>query len=208
MQPTFNVPNTATKHLHLSSLCKGVGSRVKTFLPALVICLLAPLGQSISVAQNPVSKPATPAAQSDARKAFEKMKTLAGSWHGTIMGISIDITIRVASSRTAILYEANTDGGHPPNHEITMFYLDGDRLLATHYCDGGNQARFEGKMSTDEKSLEFNFLDVAGNTKGGLVKHMVFTMIDADHHGVQFTFITPEGKSMELRGEFQRTTPA
>jgi hypothetical protein len=136
------------------------------------------------------------------------MKTLAGSWHGTIMNIPIDITIRVASSRTAILHEANTDGGRPPNHEITMFYLEGDRLLATHYCDAGNQARFEGKMSPDGKTIEFSFLDVAGSTKGGLVKRLVFTMIDADHHGVEFTFIMPDGKPIELRGDFQRTAPA
>jgi len=191
MQPTVKLPNTT-----------------KTLLPALVICLLALIGHGTAVAQNPGSKPAVPAAQSDAQKAFEKMKTLAGSWHGTIMNIPIDITIRVASSRTAILHEANTDGGRPPNHEITMFYLEGDRLLATHYCDAGNQARFEGKMSPDGKTIEFSFLDVAGSTKGGLVKRLVFTMIDADHHGVEFTFIMPDGKPIELRGDFQRTAPA
>ena len=191
MQPTVKLPNTT-----------------KTLLPALAICLLALIGHGTTVAQNPVSKPAVLAAQSDAQKAFEKMKTLAGSWHGTIMNIPIDITIRVASSRTAILHEANTDGGRPPNHEITMFYLEGDRLLATHYCDAGNQARFEGKMSADGKTIEFSFLDVAGSTKGGLVKRLVFTMIDADHHGVEFTFIMPDGKPIELRGDFQRTAPA
>ena len=191
MQPTVKLLNTA-----------------KTVLPALVICLLALIGHGTAVAQSPASKPAVPAPQSEAQKAFEKMKTLAGSWHGTIMNIPIDITIRVASSRTAILHEANTDGGRPPNHEITMFYLEGDRLLATHYCDAGNQARFEGKMSPDGKTIEFSFLDVAGSTKGGLVKRLVFTMIDADHHGVEFTFIMPDGKPIELRGDFQRTAPA
>ena len=202
MQPTVNVPSTATERTrtnhHLSNLFK--------LLPALLICLLALTGNGTTLAQSPVSKP--PAVQSDAQKAFEKMKTLAGSWHGTIMNIPIDITIRVASSRTAILHEANTDGGRPPNHEITMFYLDGDRFLATHYCDAGNQARFEGKMSPDGKTIEFNFLDVAGSTKGGLVKRLAFTMIDADHHGVEFTFIMPDGKPIELRGDFQRTAPA
>ena len=133
------------------------------------------------------------------------MKTLAGSWQGTIRGISINVTIRVASSGTAILHEATTDGGRPPNHEITMFYVEGDRLLATHYCDGGNRARLDGKMLPDGKTLEFSFLDVAGSTQGGLVKHMVFTPIDADKHVVEFTFIMPNGKAMDLRGEFQRT---
>ena len=49
------------------------------------------------------------------------------------MGIPINFTIRTASSGTTILHEATTPGGGPPNHEITMFYVEGDRFLATHY---------------------------------------------------------------------------
>ena len=170
-------------------------------LRALLICLVVAMGFGTSVAQTNNA-----AAPSDAQKMFDQMKAMEGSWHGTIMGISIDVTIRLASSGTAILHEATTAGGRPPNHEITMFYVDGDRLLATHYCDGGNRARFEGKMSPDEKTSEFNLLDVAGSTKGGLVKRMVFTVIDANKHLVEFTFIRPDGKPIELRGEFERTT--
>lgn len=168
-------------------------------LPGLLICLVMAMGTDAQ------TNPNNPRATSEAKKAFDQMKTLAGSWHGTIMGISIEVTIRLASSGTAILHEANTDGGTPPNHEITMFYVEGDRLLATHYCDGGNRARFEGKMAPDGKTSEFNFLDVAGPIKGGLVKRMAFTVIDANKHVVEFTFIRPDGKPMELRGEFERT---
>ena len=144
-------------------------------------------------------------AQSDAKKAFATLKTLAGSWQGTIMGISINFTIRAASSGTAVLHEGNTDGGGPPNHEITMFYLDGDRLLATHYCDGGNRTHLEGKMSPDGKTIELSFLEVVGSTRGGYLKGMVFRMIDANHHAVEATFVMPDGKPIPLRGEFQRT---
>ena len=188
----------------MARLFKRFGGRVPTLLPALLICLLAPMGHGTAVAQT-TSNPTNAAAPSDAQKAFEKMKTLAGSWQGTIMGRSINTTIRPASSGTAILYEATKEGGGVPDHEITMFYVDGDRLLATHYCDGGNRARFEGKMLPDGKTSEFNFLDVAGDTQGGLVKRMVFTMIDANKHVIEFTFIMPNGKPVELRGEFQRT---
>jgi len=152
----------------------------------------------------PQQMPKTSGPQSDAQKAFEKMKTLAGTWEGTVMNIPITFTIRAASSGTAILHEGNTEKG-VPNHEITMFYVEGDRLLATHYCDAGNRSNMEGKMSADGKSVEFNFLDVAGSTKGGLVKRMMFTTIDANKHVVEFTFIMPNGKPVELRGEFQRT---
>ena len=167
-------------------------------LPVLLICLVLAMCCATAVAQT-----TTP--PSDAQKAFDNMKKFAGSWQGTIMGISINVTIRLASSGTAILHEATTEGGRPPNHEITMFYVEGDRLLATHYCDGGNRARFEGKVSPDGKMSEFNLLDVAGSTKGGLVKRMAFTVMDANKQLVEFTFIRPDGKPMELRGEFTRT---
>jgi hypothetical protein len=167
----------------------------------LLYCLLA----SAAVVRAQDNPPKSASAQSDAKKAFEKLKTLTGSWQGTVMGMSVNVTIRLASSGTAILHEATGDGKRPPNHEITMFYFDGERLLATHFCDGGNRVRWEGKMSPDGKRIEFGFLDVAGGTRGGLAKDMVFTMIDADKHAIVLNFITPDGKSVDVRGEFQRT---
>src|SRR5829696_5099457 len=174
----------------MSRLVKLFGRRTPILLPVLLFCVLV----SMAHAQTPTSQPAKAAAQSDAQKAFEKMKTLAGSWQGTVMAMSVNIEIRVASSGSAILHEATAGGGRPPDHEITMFYVEGDRLLATHYCDAGHRARFEGKMSPDEKTSDFNFLDVTGNTKGGLVRRMVITMIDANKHVIELTFIMPDGK--------------
>ena len=168
----------------------------------LIILFLIIFAAAAAAFSQETSKNVTP--QSDAQKAFEKLKTLSGSWQGTIMKIPINFTIRAASSGTAILHEGNTEKG-PPDHEITMFYVEDNRLLAIHYCDAGNRARLEGKISPDGKSIEFSFLDVAGSTKGGLVKRMVFTTIDANKHMVEFTFIMPNGKPIELRGEFQRT---
>src|ERR1051325_3183237 len=162
-------------------------------LPAVVCCVVIAIDHGTSVAQR-MSPSNTTAVPSDAQRVFDQMKTLAGTWQGTIMGISINVTIRVTSSGTAILHEATTDGGRPPNQEITMFYVDGDRLLATHYCDAGNRSRLEGKMTPDGKTIEFSFLDVVGSTRGGYLKGLVFTMIDATHHVAELTFVMPDGK--------------
>ena len=174
---------------------------IRTLVSTLLICLLTAV---VFAQDNP---PKTGSAQSESKKAFAKLKTLEGTWQGTIRDISINLTIRAVSSGTAILHEGNTSGGRPPNHEITMFYFDGDRLLATHYCDAGNRARLEGKISSDEKAIEFSFLDVTGSTRGGYLKDMVITLIDADHHRIEFTFVMPDGKPIPLRGDFQRTGP-
>ncbi|MGH8627617.1 MAG: hypothetical protein ACREYC_20885 [Gammaproteobacteria bacterium] len=188
----------------MAQLFKLFGVRTATLLPAILICLLVLMGRGTFVAQT-TSQQTNAAAPSDAQKSFEKMKTLAGSWQGTVMGKLINITIRATSSGTTILIEATTGGGGVPDHEITMYYLDGDRLLATHYCDAGNRSRMEGKMSPDGKSIEFSFLDVAEGTQRGFTKSMVFTIIDANKHIGELIYIMPDGKPVEARGEFQRT---
>src|ERR1051326_2846609 len=72
---------------------------------------------------------------------------------------------------------------------ITMVYLDEGRLLLTHYCDAGNRPRMEGKISPDGKTVEFEFLDVAGSNEHEHMHHVKFTFIDADHHLEDWTFM-------------------
>lgn len=156
---------------------------------------------SVAVAQE---APKTVAPQSDAAKAFAKLRTLSGSWQGTIMNIPISGSMRAASSGTAIVHEWTTAEGQPDD-EMTMFYVEGNRLLGTHYCDAGNRVRLEGKMSADEKSIEFNLLDVAGGEQRGLLRRMKFTLSDPNKKMMELTFVMPNGKALELKGEFRLT---
>ncbi len=174
---------------------------IRILTATLLVCLLT----AAVFAQDNAPKTASP--PSEGKKAFEKLKTLEGPWQGKILDIPIDFTMRAASSGTVILHDANTSAKGPPKHEITMFYVEGDRLLATHYCDAGNRSRLEGKLSADEKSIEFSFIDVTGSTRGGYLKDLVITMIDADNQVIAFTFLRPDGKPMPLRGEFKRSAP-
>ncbi|MGA8273657.1 MAG: hypothetical protein WB919_18995 [Candidatus Sulfotelmatobacter sp.] len=153
------------------------------------------------------------AAQSDAEKSFAKMKTLAGSWEGhvtttpqrgEIEGKSVQVTLRVTSMGNALMHEMT--GAGRPDDPITMVYLDGDRLMLTHYCDAGNRPRMTGKTYPDGKTVEFAFLDVAGSTQYGHMDHAAFTMIDANHHSEDWIFMDPEGKSaVHAHMDLQRT---
>ncbi len=153
--------------------------------------------------EMPMPMPKTSGQQSDAQKAFEKMKTLAGSWEGSLMGMSVQITIRVTSTGNAIMSEATGSGR--PDDPITMFYMDEDRLLLTHYCDAGNRPRMVGKMSPDGNKVEFDFLDVSGSTQKGLMNHGVFTMVDANHHTEDWTYMLPGNKPLVAHADFTRT---
>src|SRR5438105_6038643 len=77
-----------------------------------------------------------------------------------------------------------------------MLYLDGDRLLLTHYCDAGNRPRMAARVSPDGKTVEFDFVDVAGSTQYGHMHHAPFTIIDANHHIEDWTYIMPGDKPM------------
>src|ERR1041385_1405569 len=72
-------------------------NRVRTLLPVLLICLIMPMGHATSMSQT-MSHPTNTAATSDAQKAFEKLKTLAGTWQGNVMGMPVNVTLRVTSS--------------------------------------------------------------------------------------------------------------
>ena len=188
-----------TKRKTKMSLVTCLTERRRAAFAAVLIVL--PALASVVLAQEPQK---TPIAQSNAQKMLAQMKSLAGTWRGTVMEIPMTFTIRPVSSATAVLHEGHTDAGNAPKHEITMFYIEDDRLLATHYCDGGSRSRLEGKLSADGKTIEFGFLDVAGSTRGGYIKGMAFTIIDANRHTVEGIFVTPDGKSMPLRGDFHR----
>jgi hypothetical protein len=89
----------------------------------------------------------------DAKTAFAKMKSLAGSWSmkgdGEHNG-TIDYRVTANGSAVMETYFAGT------NHEmITMYHLDGDDLRLTHYCAIGNQPRLklDRKASTPEKLI-------------------------------------------------------
>jgi hypothetical protein len=141
-------------------------------------------------------------AQTDAQKSFDKLKTLAGSWEGTFEGAPVHVTLRVTSMGNAIVHEMKGSG---PEDPITMFYVDGDRLLLTHYCDAGNRPRMLGTISADGKTINFDFLDVAGSTQPGHMHHAVFTMTDAEHHTEDWTYMLPGDKPEQGHLVLQRT---
>jgi len=161
---------------------------------------------------------AQPAAKSDAQESFAVMKTLAGTWKGPVTvdppqpgmgeGSLTQVSLRVTSRGNAMVHEMKEDGTPDDparyDHPVTMLYLDSDRLLLTHYCDAGNRPRMTGKVSPDGKKVEFEFLDLAGGTQYGHMHHAVFTIIDANHHTEDWTYMMPGDKPVHAHMDLKR----
>ena len=100
----------------------------------------------------------------DALAAFSRLKTLVGEWEGqTSMGKARLYYELTAAGTT--LVERESGEKMPPM--MTMYHLDGKRLLLTHYCAAGNQPRMQATAYDAAKSeIEFSFLD-ATNLKPG-----------------------------------------
>jgi hypothetical protein len=173
---------------------------------------------AVVFAQTDAHKSADQPAPSAAQKSFTEIKTLAGSWQGPVKvdppqpdmnsDKPVQVSMRVTSRGNALVHEMK-EAGSPDDptktdHPVTMFYLDGDRLLLTHYCDAGNRPRMAARTSPDGKKVEFDFLDVAGSTKYGHMQHAVFTIIDTDHHTEDWTYMMPGDKPVHAHMDLQR----
>ena len=166
-----------------------------------------------ALAQHEHAAPA-PAAPTEAQKSFEALKTLAGSWEGTlttdppmkdVSGKRMNVVIRVTSRGNALMHEMTMAGF--PDDPISMLYLDGERLMLTHYCDAGNRPRMAGRVSPDGKSVTFEVLDVSGGTEKGHMADAMFTIGDPDHHVEQWIFNYP-GARIKARMDLKRTKDA
>ena len=170
--------------------------RVAASIVLMAVCAVA-YGQS----------PGKPVASSDAQAAFDSMKTLAGTWQGKVTTDNpawstdkpIPLSIRVASHGNALIHELNTGGP-----EVTMFYLENGSLTLVHYCDFGNRPHLVARPSTDGKVIEFDLVEFSGSDQMGHVSHGVFTIIDSNHHGEDWTFMPAGSKPVHAHMDFKR----
>jgi hypothetical protein len=85
-----------------------------------------------------------------------------------------------------------------------MLYVDAKGLNLIHYCDAGNRPHMVAKTSPDSKTVEFDFVDISGGTEHGHMHHAVFTVIDANHHTEDWTYMLPGDKPVHAHFDLQR----
>ena len=146
---------------------------------------------------------ATAFAAPDAQQSFDQIKKFSGSWEGkTSAGMPVQFSFRVTARGSAVMSEIM---GMEDDNMISMFNLDGQRLLMTHYCSAGNQPRMTATSSADGKTIAFDFLDatnVAG-PEAGHMQHVVISVLDPDHHTEEWNYLD-HGKEMKQVFDLRR----
>ena len=118
-----------------------MASSANTQLPAVPLTIAVPLATAAAVAQT------------DAQKGFAAIKTLPGTWEGNTSVGPLQITFKVTAGGSAVMSEILNE----KENMVTMFNLDGARLVMTHYCALGNQPRMKADPNSPPNQIRFLF---------------------------------------------------
>jgi len=139
-------------------------------------------------------------AQTDAEKAFSTIKNMPGTWEGSSVEGPVTVTFKVTSGGSAVMSEILGK-----EDMISMFHMDNNRLLLTHYCAVGNQPRMQATVSPNGKVIRFTYLDATNlaTPDAGHMQQMILTVIDDNHHTEEWVF-ADHGKEHKVLFDLHR----
>jgi hypothetical protein len=140
----------------------------------------------------------------DAKAAFSRLKSLAGEWKGADPAKGERISYELIAGGTSLV-ERDSAEGRPPM--VTVYHLDGHRLLMTHYCMAGNQPRMQAReFDPATGRLRFEFLDATGLTSkdAGHMHSATFRITDRDHMSSEWIYFEGGKPKMTEAGEYTR----
>jgi len=150
------------------------------------------------------------AEDSNAAKALEQLKSLAGDWEGTAEwtgartgSYPLNAAYYVTGNGSALVENLSSEG--VPNM-TSVYHLDADSLRATHFCGAQNQPRLKAqRIDLDHGIIDFGFVDIT-NLRSPDAPHvhgLEMRLIDSNHIIVTFLFQSG-GKDSRERISLQR----
>ena len=127
-------------------------------------------------------------------EAFDRLATLKGEWRGEQEGVKINLIYTLTANGSALMEEFRPESGPVM---ITMFTVDGDHLIATHYCSAKNQPQMITPAISDvQKPLAFSLARITGLKSQDAWHNTGLTVIqeDSDHLTQEWTYQS-KGKS-------------
>ncbi len=129
------------------------------------------------------------AQQSPSAMAFARLASLVGEWKGVQEGTEFQATYTLIAEGSVVMEEFRPKGGATM---VTMFSVDGDRLIATHYCSARNQPQVATAAITDPRAtrLAFSLTRVTGLTSPDAWHNtdVVVTLGDPAHFTQEWTY--------------------
>src|SRR5438477_10908681 len=93
-------------------------------------------------------------------EAFDRLAALQGEWQGIADGVNTTLIYTLTANGSTLMEQCRPEKGH---EMITMFTVDGDHLIATHYCSARNQPQMVTSAISDaQKPLVFSIARITG----------------------------------------------
>jgi hypothetical protein len=121
----------------------------------------------------------------DSSASFARLKSLSGEWAGKMPdGSKSTLRYEVISGGSAVVEHFENDAMGAANAMVTVYYLDGDRLVLTHYCMAKNQPHMQAESFDNATGeLRFVFAGATGlaNAESGHMHNATLRFVDANH---------------------------
>src|SRR6266513_2187722 len=163
--------------------------------------------RSVSIIAVVLAASAPAADKTKSEEAFDRLASLQGEWQGIADGVNTTLIYTLTANGSTLMEQCRPEKGH---EMITMFTVDGDHLIATHYCSAKNQPQMETPAITDvRKSLEFSLVRVTGLKSPDDFHNTGLTVIQEDNdHLTQEWSYQHKGKTGKNIFRFTRVTQA
>ena len=138
----------------------------------------------------------------DSAAAFGRLKTLVGEWQSDTKMGKTHLTYELIAGGTVLV---ERESGEKMPVMLTMYHLDGNRLMLTHYCAAGNQPRMQARsFDPNTGELRFQFLDATNLSKdAGHMRNATFRFVDNQHFSGEWEFY--EGGRLKNSESFEYT---
>ncbi len=118
---------------------------------------------------------------------FERIKSLAGTWEGTMISThegdgpkTMTVTYAVTAGGSAVV---ETMAVGSPHEMVSVYHLDGDQLVMTHYCMLGNQPKMSAVDAGGDPAVIAMTCSGGTNIPDENLPHM---------HAMSMTFKSPD----------------
>ena len=115
---------------------------------------------SVGMALVAMASAALAGDKTKSEQAFDRLSSLKGEWNGQIDGVNTTLIYTLTANGSALMEQCRPE---KRPEMITLFTVDGDHLIAIHYCSAKNQPQMATSPITDaQKPLEFSLVRVTG----------------------------------------------